>query len=348
MTNNSYCPNCGNTAENGDDYCTNCGENLGRDEVDEGEEKRISIDTGAGSDQYYNVSNLSYLQNLYPNFRRFRYPLIFASVLSVLFFSEIADLQVISVAIFIPLIAGLVLLVPSDGLFIGTVAGRDVVNTDDPTSINDLFVEKSPELITVNGAVTNLIYKLDYKYHFVKNNIVGVKKLDSLFVKRSVVILAFSIPVSLLSLYIFSNNQDAGTVRSAIVIPFFASVLLIIGGVDLLKQTRIIWNQFGKKKWIIIAVLYLYYQIILALVIALYQFWQDAGRTFLRNPGEVPAQAIFIISIMLFSLGIIMIIFLFTLPRSRIAISLPSGEEVRFHLTQEDADKLVSQFNRDR
>lgn len=187
------------------------------------EERTISITVDDGSSRevtrHYNVDNIAYL-DVEGGEPSSILPLVFGivcgaigiAVTVVVIGSSGGTSQLLPGVLFIAL-SGLLLLyhfVDDDEVQIGTVTGEERLKARDTNKLQQQFLERSKNVITIEGEDSSLLSSTSYRYHFVPENIVRVERQQAAVTWRewAVIIGIVVIPVAIVNTWTMNPGSD--------------------------------------------------------------------------------------------------------------------------------------------
>ncbi|MCU4744161.1 zinc ribbon domain-containing protein [Natronoglomus mannanivorans] len=304
---------------------------------------RIAIDTGPGAQRFYNLNNLSYFQNL-----TFEYTLLAKGLFGV------AGLVILWIGLEIDstpfLTAGGIAIwaiwnrfSPEDGVAIGTVADRDMIETDDPDTVEHEFVEKTSGKISVRGAIQSSFYQLNYVYHFLDQNVISVERFDSIDKRRSLLLITSGVAIVLLSVLLVDPNPSDSTITIAVAIGIFGNLVIGAGGTYASTGVQEIKGALTSQQRIVFVYGLSSTTFFLLLpIFTLYNTYDALGSRYTLTMDlyeSVQFSATYSIVAAIILCGLILLT-----PGSGALISLPSDEQVHFTMSDEDVEEVIGRF----
>lgn len=303
------------------------------------ESERVTIQTAPNSARHYNVDNISYLQTLHLEYGLLS-RLLFASVIiSAVLTGLVLDTLAIVLVGLVVVVGVWLLLKPDDGISIGTLATRDVIQSENPSEIEAEFSEKTPETIQVDGVIDTLLLTLEYRYQFLPENMISVEHTNSLFSLKAFLSLIAGVLLVMLSGVLSENVM----VSNATLVAGFG--LLFLGGAYPLVKSKTIWAISSTGMGIFrigTSLLHVLSVGILASapILELLRVTPDTSDPIAAVTD--PAVGFYLPIVMVLTLFAILI--QYTLPREGITLSLPNQEQLYFQMVAEDANTVVSEF----
>ena len=361
-----YCSSCGVSVKTDASFCSGCGEELKLvaeeypessvpSHEDQYTNERISISTGRGSNRVYNLDNVSYYQKLNSH-----YSLVAKVVLALLAGSLIWITYTSNSLWPVGILVAMVLLLwyyirIQNALVIGTLASRDLIETDSTERVEAEFVEKTPEKISIRGTILGRLFNLEYQYHFVKQNIVSIERTADLFSLKPVILFLTGIAVIVSSIIVGQVPTDLteSTLRLAIYLSLIGGIILLIGTLLVARKIPTLLSVTERKIWRLGAALTVFNVLIILggagqLLGVLERMAGPTAPIGLgMTPMEIYANEASFAGLFLIVWAIPVLILAVFIPRAGVLISLPNEERSRFEMTQEDAEEVVSAFTSD-
>lgn len=308
-----------------------------------GSDDRIAIDTGPGAQRFYNLTNLSYFQNLTFGYTLLAKALFAAAGVVILWIGLEIDSTPFLFAGGIAIWAIWDQFSPQDDVAIGTIADRDTIETDDPNTVEQEFVEKTSTQISVKGAVQSPFYRLDYIYHFLDQNVISVERFDSIDKRRSLLLIAAGVVTVLLSVLMVDSSSSDSVITLAVAIGIVGNVAMAAGGGYASKGVQKIKGTLTSRQRIVFVYGLISTTAFLSLpMFTLYTTYDrlGSGYTLTRDFHEmIQFSATLSIIAAIILCGLIVLT-----PRPGVLISLPSDEQVHFTMSDEDVEEVVGRF----